>query len=157
MRGFLTPPCLRAFYYFFISRRHDDHHNINDDANFPASTVAEHMDTSSDSDGLRSPGVYGQMAYSAAAATGYDDPTTKSPSSRHSESSGSGSAADEPCAKAGHHKFSIDRILGRFSGGDATTAVHGQCVRETSPDPGNSHRNELSLRGPGECIHDNTQ
>lgn len=118
-----------------------------------ASDVAGHMDTSSDSDGPRSPGIYRQMAYSAAAAaTGYDDPTIKSPSSRHSDSSGSGSAADEPCAKTGHHKFSIDRILGRFSGSDAAATVHDQCI-ETLPDPGKSHRNELTLGGAGECTH----
>ncbi|XP_050432726.1 homeobox protein Nkx-3.1-like [Adelges cooleyi] len=64
------------------------------------------MDTSSDSDGVHSSG-YGQISY----GPGYGDPI-KSPS-RHSESSSSDSV-DEPRTKP-HHKFSIDRILGRFS------------------------------------------
>lgn len=108
------------------------------------------MDTSSDSDGALSPGgVYGQVPY-AATVTGYEGPLIKSSPSRHSESSGSGSGSvDEPCTKA-HHKFSIDRILGRFGGGSATdaTAIES-CGPETS-DPGKSHRNELVLRGAGE-------
>lgn len=107
------------------------------------------MDTSSDSDGVRSPGVYGQVAYTAA-MTGYDSPAATKSLSRHSESSGSGgSVDDEPCAKA-HHKFSIDRILGLFSGGNPATATAiDSCVPETS-DPGKSHRNESALQGAGE-------
>lgn len=105
------------------------------------------MDTSSDSDGARSAsggGVYRGHVQAPYAVTGYGD---KSPSG-HSESSssGSGGIADEPCTKA-HHKFSIDRILGRFhgggGGGGTETAIVDSCSPETS-DPGMlSHRNEL--------------
>lgn len=108
------------------------------------------MDTCSDSDGTLSPGggVYGQVPY-ATAVTGYEGPMIKSSPSRHSESSGGSGSVDEPCTKA-HHKFSIDRILGRFGGGSATDATAtGSCGPETS-DPGKSHQNELPLRGAGE-------
>lgn len=103
------------------------------------------MDTSSDSGGARSPGVYGQVAYTTASITSYDDPlVTKSPS-RYSESSGSGAGSvDEPCTKA-HHKFSIDRILGRFGGGNTTVTAINSCPE--IPDMDRSHRNELTLRG----------
>lgn len=130
------------------------------------------MDTSSDSDGARSPGaVYGLQAYGATARGGYggDRPPTalppvsrkSSPSSPprlllHSESSGSGSVDEPSCAaKGGHHKFSIDRILGRF-GGDVAAAVvdASSCAAaETSdsPDAGcKSHGNDSALRGAGE-------
>lgn len=109
------------------------------------------MDTSSDSDGMRSPSVYGQVAYTAA-VTGYDSSAVIKSPSRHSESSGSGgSIDDEPCTKA-HHKFSIDRILGRFSGGNPATATAiDSCIPETS-DPSKSHRNEFALRGAGESL-----
>lgn len=111
------------------------------------------MDTSSDSGGSRSPEVYGPVAY----ATSYDDPSStvivKSPS-RYSESSGSGAGSvDEPCTKA-HHKFSIDRILGRFGGG-GNTAVVTTAVNSCPEAPGTdkSHGNELTSRGAatGEC------
>ncbi|VVC35576.1 Homeobox domain, metazoa,Homeobox domain,Homeobox domain-like,Homeobox, conserved site [Cinara cedri] len=103
------------------------------------------MDTSSDSDGALSPGgVYGQLPY-ATTVTGYEGPVVKSSPSRHSESSGSGSV-DEPCTKA-HHKFSIDRILGRFSGGNAVDATAIESCGPEASDPGKSHRNEMALRG----------
>lgn len=108
------------------------------------------METSSDSDGTHSPGFYGQVTYTTTSVTGYDDPTIKSPSP-HSESSGSGSV-DEPCSKA-HHKFSIDRILGRFNGDNAATTAIDSCP-ETS-EPGKLHRNELALRNSGKFDHQN--
>lgn len=116
------------------------------------------MDTSSDSDGggARSPGFYGRMATYTAAVTGYrdhDDPiAVKSPSSpRHSESSETGSGMDEPRAKVHHHKFSIDRILGRFGGGNsAVTSVDDSAYADTSSDLGKSYRNDLASRGAGE-------
>ncbi|XP_022169712.1 barH-like 2 homeobox protein [Myzus persicae] len=106
------------------------------------------MDTSSDSDSALSPGAYDQVTFNAAASmTGYDDPEIIKSPSRHSESSASGSDVAEPRgALAHHHKFSIDRILGRFSGGDAAAATAIDSCPETS-DPGNRHRNELALRG----------
>lgn len=109
------------------------------------------MDTSSDSEVALSPGAYDQLAYnSATAMTGYDDPAIIKSPSRHSESSGSGSDVAEPRSALAHHKFSIDRILGRFSGGDAAAATAIDSCPETS-DPGNRHRNDLALRGVGEC------
>lgn len=102
------------------------------------------MDTSSDSDGAHSPGgVYRGHVQVPYAVTGYDD---KSPSGHSESSSGSGGIADEPCTK-GHHKFSIDRILGRFNGGGGGGGTETAIVDSSSPetlDPGMlSHRNEL--------------
>lgn len=109
------------------------------------------MDTSSDSDSALSPGAYDQVSYNAAAAmTGYDDSAIIKSPSRHSESSGSGSDVAEPRGALAHHKFSIDRILGRFSGSDATTVAAIDSCPEIS-DPENRHRNDLALRGVGEC------
>lgn len=104
------------------------------------------MDTSSDSDGPRSPGVYGQMAYAAA---GHGDPVivVESPS-RHSESSSSG-GVDESRTKA-HHKFSIDRILGRFGGGNVASSAIDSVARpaaETSPDKSHGGHGELASSG----------
>jgi len=109
------------------------------------------MDTSSDSDGALSPGAYDQVAYNAATAmTGYDDQAIIKSPSRHSESSDSGSDIVEPRGALAHHKFSIDRILGRFNGaGDAAAATTIDSCPETS-DPGNRHRNDLAFRGVGE-------
>lgn len=111
------------------------------------------MDTSSsDSDGPHSPGVY-NLSY-ATAVTGYSNrPVIKSPS-RHSESSGDGNGSTDETrsprstAKTHHHKFSIDRILGRFGGGNATVvdAASSRTTAETS-DSGKCHRNNtLSLQ-----------
>lgn len=109
------------------------------------------MDTSSDSDSAPSPGAFNQVTYNAAAAmTGYDEPAIIKSPSRHSESSDSGSDVAEPRGALAHHKFSIDRILGRFSGSDATAATAIDSCPETS-NPGNRHRNDLALRGVGEC------
>lgn len=108
------------------------------------------MDTSSDSESELSPGAYNQVAYEAAAAmTGYDDTAIVKSPSRHSESSGSGSDVAEPRGALAHHKFSIDRILGRFSGSDSAAATAIDSCPETS-DIGKRHRNELALRGVGE-------
>ncbi|XP_027841463.2 homeobox protein Hox-B7-like [Aphis gossypii] len=105
------------------------------------------MDTSSDSESELSPGAYNQVAYEAAAAmTGYDDTAIVKSPSRHSESSGSGSDVAEPRGALAHHKFSIDRILGRFSGGDGAAATAIDSCPETS-DIGKRHRNDLALRG----------
>lgn len=116
------------------------------------------MDTSSDSDGPpRSPGVYGRMAYTAAVAGHGDSVIVVESPSRHSESSGSGGGGgvDESRTKA-HHKFSIDRILGRFGGGGggdnvASAAVDSTAcpVADTSSDPDKSHggNSELASRG----------
>ncbi|XP_060842286.1 homeobox protein rough-like [Rhopalosiphum padi] len=105
------------------------------------------MDTSSESEGELSPGAYDQVAYDAAAAiTGYDDPAIVKSPSRHSESSGSGSDVAEPRGALAHHKFSIDRILGRFNGGDGAAATAIDSCPETS-DTGKRHRNDLTLRG----------
>ncbi|CAI6352241.1 unnamed protein product [Macrosiphum euphorbiae] len=106
------------------------------------------MDTSSDSDGALSPGAYDQVAYNAVTAmTSYDDQAIIKSPSRHSESSDSGSDVAEPRGTLAHHKFSIDRILGRFNGaGDAAAATTIDSCPETS-DPGNRHRNDLAFRG----------
>ncbi|KAL5245520.1 hypothetical protein ACI65C_012930 [Semiaphis heraclei] len=105
------------------------------------------MDTSSDSDSALSSGAYDQVSYNAAAAmTGYDDSAIIKSPSRHSESSGNGSDVAEPRGALAHHKFSIDRILGRFSGSDATTVAAIDSCPEIS-DPDNRHRNDLALRG----------
>lgn len=113
------------------------------------------MDTSSDSDGAHSPvGVYGQMTYTAAPITDYDDPMIIKSPSRHSESStGSGGSVDEPCTKA-HHKFSIDRILGRFNGGNATATTIDSCPETSDPAGKLHHRSELVAHGAaaGECL-----
>ncbi|XP_050539918.1 homeobox protein engrailed-like ceh-16 [Daktulosphaira vitifoliae] len=69
------------------------------------------MDTSSDSDEVH------RISYEQQSYTVYDRNLIKSPL-RHSESSNN-SSADEPCAKS-YHKFSIDRILGRFSANGST-------------------------------------
>lgn len=111
------------------------------------------MDTSSDSEGALSPGSYDQVAYNAVTSiTGYDGPAIIKSPSRHSESSDSGSDVAEPRGALVHHKFSIDRILGRFNGGDAAAATTIDSCPETS-DPGNRHRNDLAFRGVGECNH----
>jgi len=108
------------------------------------------MDMSSDSESELSPGAYNQVAYEAAAAmTGYEDTAIVKSPSRHSESSDSGSDVAEPRGALAHHKFSIDRILGRFSGGDGAAATAIDSCPETS-DIVKRHRNDLALRGVGE-------
>lgn len=117
--------------------------------------------SSSDSDGPHSPGIY-NLTY-ATAVTGYGNrPVIKSPS-RHSESSvdGNGSADEmrSPCntVKSHHHKFSIDRILGRFGSGNATVvdAAPSRTSAETS-ESGKCHRNDTLQRGVTSKISYNT-
>lgn len=107
--------------------------------------------TSSDSDGAQSPVLYDQSRVSAyaVAVTGYGDcSATKSPS-RHSESSG-GSAEEtrSPCntaAKVHHHKFSIDRILGRFGGGNATVIDAVSSRTAAASESVKCHRNDTLI------------